>query len=183
MICNFVQPTVFARCRDDMAIVREEIFGPVMSLLTFTDEDEVIARANATTFGLSAGVYTRDLARAHRVVARLEAGTCWINTYNVTPIAMPFGGVKLSGIGRGARVWVPGPGTSTMNPTTTVTIASNQERNRFRRAHVQARVAGTGGARCEEAVKEARRAAGAFLGRYPESPQANRVRGWAQVAP
>lgn len=97
---NFVAPTVFARCRDDMAIVREEIFGPVLSLLTFTDEDEVIARANATPFGLSAGVYTRDLARAHRVVARLEAGTCWINTYNVTPIAMPFGGVKLSGIGR-----------------------------------------------------------------------------------
>ncbi|HMA16186.1 MAG: betaine-aldehyde dehydrogenase [Bacteroidota bacterium] len=97
---NFVAPTVFTGCRDDMAIVREEIFGPVMSLLTFKDEDEVVARANATPFGLSAGVYTRDLARAHRVVARLEAGTCWINTYNVTPIAMPFGGVKLSGIGR-----------------------------------------------------------------------------------
>lgn len=97
---NYVAPTVFTRCRDDMAIVREEIFGPVMSLLTFKDEDEVIARANATPFGLSAGVYTRDLARAHRVVARLEAGTCWINTYNVTPIAMPFGGMKLSGIGR-----------------------------------------------------------------------------------
>jgi betaine-aldehyde dehydrogenase len=97
---NFVQPTVFAGCNDDMAIVREEIFGPVMSLLSFKDEDEVIARANATPFGLSAGVFTRDLARAHRVVARLEAGTCWINTYNITPIEMPFGGVKQSGIGR-----------------------------------------------------------------------------------
>jgi betaine-aldehyde dehydrogenase len=97
---NFVLPTVFAGCNDDMAIVREEIFGPVMSLLSFKEEDEVIARANATPFGLSAGVFTRDLARAHRVVARLEAGTCWINTYNITPIEMPFGGVKQSGIGR-----------------------------------------------------------------------------------
>ncbi len=97
---NFVLPTVFAGCHDDMAIVREEIFGPVLSLLSFKEEEEVIARANATPFGLSAGVFTRDLARAHRVVARLEAGTCWINTYNVTPIEMPFGGVKQSGIGR-----------------------------------------------------------------------------------
>jgi betaine-aldehyde dehydrogenase len=97
---NFVEPTVFAGCRDDMAIVREEIFGPVLSLLSFKDEDEVIQRANATPFGLSAGVFTRDLTRGHRVVAKLEAGTCWINTYNVTPIAMPFGGVKQSGIGR-----------------------------------------------------------------------------------
>lgn len=97
---NYVEPTIFAGCKDDMAIVREEIFGPVMSLLRFKDEDEAIERANATPFGLSAGVFTRDLARGHRVVARLEAGTCWINTYNVTPIAMPFGGVKLSGIGR-----------------------------------------------------------------------------------
>jgi betaine-aldehyde dehydrogenase len=97
---NFVEPTIFAGCRDDMAIVREEIFGPVMSVLRFKDEGEVIARANATPFGLSAGVFTRNLARGHRVVAKLEAGTCWINTYNVTPIAMPFGGVKQSGIGR-----------------------------------------------------------------------------------
>src|SRR3546814_4828432 len=91
---------MFSGGRDDMAIVREEIFGPVLSLLSCEDEDEAIARANATPFGLSAGVFTRDLARGHRVVGRLEAGTCWINTYNVTPIAMPFGGVKQSGIGR-----------------------------------------------------------------------------------
>jgi len=97
---NFVAPTVFTACHDDMAVVREEIFGPVMSLLAFDEEDEVVARANATPYGLSAGVFTRDLTRAHRVVARLEAGTCWINTYNITPIEMPFGGVKLSGIGR-----------------------------------------------------------------------------------
>ena len=96
----FVAPTVFDACHDDMDIVRQEIFGPVMSVLEFSDEDEVIARANATEFGLSAGVFTRDLTRAHRVIARLEAGTCWINHYNVTPIELPFGGVKLSGLGR-----------------------------------------------------------------------------------
>jgi betaine-aldehyde dehydrogenase len=96
----FVAPTVFDECHDDMAIVREEIFGPVMSVLEFEDEEEVIARANATEFGLAAGVFTNDLTRAHRVIARLQAGTCWINHYNVTPIELPFGGVKLSGLGR-----------------------------------------------------------------------------------
>jgi betaine-aldehyde dehydrogenase len=97
---NFVAPTVFDQCRDDMAIVREEIFGPVMSVLEFDDEAEVIARANATEFGLAAGVFTNDLTRAHRVIAKLEAGTCWINHYNITPIELPFGGVKMSGLGR-----------------------------------------------------------------------------------
>jgi len=96
----FVEPTVFDGCHDDMSIVREEIFGPVMSVLEFEDEDEVIGRANATEFGLSAGVFTNDLNRAHRVIARLQAGTCWINHYNVTPVELPFGGVKLSGLGR-----------------------------------------------------------------------------------
>ncbi len=96
----FVAPTVFDDCRDDMTIVREEIFGPVMSVLEFEDEQEVIERANATEFGLAAGVFTNDLTRAHRVIARLQAGTCWINQYNVTPIELPFGGVKLSGLGR-----------------------------------------------------------------------------------
>lgn len=96
----FVEPTVFAGCSDDMTIVKEEIFGPVMSVLTFRHEDEAIERANATDFGLSAGVFTKDIQRAHRVVARLEAGTCWINNYNITPIEMPFGGNKQSGIGR-----------------------------------------------------------------------------------
>ena len=71
-----------------------------MSVLEFEDEEEVIARANATEFGLSAAVFTRDVTRAHRVIARLQAGTCWINHYNVTPIELPFGGVKLSGLGR-----------------------------------------------------------------------------------
>ena len=97
---NFVEPTIFAGCADDMTIVREEIFGPVMTILPFGSEDEVIARANDTEFGLSAGVFTRDLTRAHRVIAKLQAGSCWINTYNITPIAVPFGGMKQSGIGR-----------------------------------------------------------------------------------
>jgi betaine-aldehyde dehydrogenase len=83
-----------------MAIVREEIFGPVMTVLSFETEDEVVARANDTEFGLAAGVFTKDLERAHRVVASLQAGTIWINTYNLTPIEMPFGGYKQSGIGR-----------------------------------------------------------------------------------
>jgi betaine-aldehyde dehydrogenase len=96
----FVAPTVFDECHDDMAIVREEIFGPVMSVLSFTDEREVIERANATEFGLAAGVFTNDLTRGHRVIAQLQAGTCWINHYNITPIELPFGGVKMSGLGR-----------------------------------------------------------------------------------
>jgi betaine-aldehyde dehydrogenase len=96
----FVAPAVFDNCRDDMGIVREEIFGPVMSVMEFDDEREVIERANATEFGLAAGVFTNDLTRAHRVIAQLQAGTCWINHYNVTPIELPFGGVKMSGLGR-----------------------------------------------------------------------------------
>ncbi len=96
---NFVEPTIFAGCTDDMRIVREEIFGPVLSLLTFKSEDEVVVRANATRYGLAAGVFTKDLARAHRIAARLEAGIVWINNYNVTPIEMPFGGIKESGLG------------------------------------------------------------------------------------
>jgi betaine-aldehyde dehydrogenase len=96
----FVEPTVFADVADGMAIAREEIFGPVMAVLDFGDEDEVVARANDTPYGLAAGVFTRDLARAHRVIARLEAGTTWINAYNLTPVEAPFGGVKASGLGR-----------------------------------------------------------------------------------
>ncbi|MFP1643181.1 betaine-aldehyde dehydrogenase [Pontitalea aquivivens] len=97
---NFVQPTVFAEVTDTMTLAREEVFGPVMAVLDFDTEDEVIARANATQFGLAAGVFTADLARGHRVIGRLQAGTCWINAYNLTPVEMPFGGVKASGLGR-----------------------------------------------------------------------------------
>ncbi|WP_186386823.1 betaine-aldehyde dehydrogenase [Stappia sp. TSB10P1A] len=96
----FVEPTVFADVADHMTIAREEIFGPVMCVLDFDSEEEAVARANATEFGLAAGVFTRDISRAHRVIGALHAGTCWINTYNLTPIAMPFGGYKKSGIGR-----------------------------------------------------------------------------------
>ncbi len=96
----FVPPTVFADATDEMFIVREEIFGPVMSVLSFADEAEVLARANASPYGLAAGVFTRDLARGHRMAAGLQAGTTWINAYNLTPVEAPFGGMKLSGIGR-----------------------------------------------------------------------------------
>ncbi|AQS48719.1 MULTISPECIES: betaine-aldehyde dehydrogenase [Thioclava] len=96
----FVQPTVFADVTDDMTIAREEIFGPVMSVLDFETEEEAIARANDTQFGLAAGVFTGDLARGHRVVSQLQAGTTWINAYNLTPVEMPFGAVKQSGFGR-----------------------------------------------------------------------------------
>lgn len=97
---TYIQPTVFADVTDEMTICREEIFGPVMCVLDFDNEDEVIARANGTEFGLSAGVFTSDLTRAHRVVDRLEAGTLWINTYNLAPVEVPFGGSKQSGFGR-----------------------------------------------------------------------------------
>jgi betaine-aldehyde dehydrogenase len=96
----FVEPTVFDQCTDDMRFVREEIFGPVMAVLSFEAEDDVVRRANDTVYGLAAGVFTTDLTRAHRVAAALQAGTVWINTYNLTPIEMPFGGYKQSGIGR-----------------------------------------------------------------------------------
>ena len=96
----WLEPTVFADVTDDMTIAREEIFGPVMAVLDFEDEAEVMARANDTEFGLAAGVFTRDLARAHRVAAGFEAGTCYINTYNDAPVEAPFGGSKQSGVGR-----------------------------------------------------------------------------------
>ncbi|WP_420568190.1 betaine-aldehyde dehydrogenase [Thalassovita sp.] len=96
----FIEPTVFADVRDNMVIAREEIFGPVMCVLDFEEEDEVLARANDTEFGLAAGVFTRDLARAHRMVAGFQAGTCFINSYNDAPVEVPFGGVKASGVGR-----------------------------------------------------------------------------------
>jgi betaine-aldehyde dehydrogenase len=97
---QYVEPTVFADCRDDMRIVREEIFGPVMSILVFDDEEEAISRANHTAYGLAAGVVTENLSRAHRVIHQLEAGICWINTWGESPAEMPVGGYKQSGVGR-----------------------------------------------------------------------------------
>ena len=96
----YMELTVFADVMDDMTIAREEIFGPVMSVLSFESEEEAILRANDTAFGLAAGVFTKDLSRAHRVAAQFEAGTCYINTYNLTPVEAPFGGIKMSGVGR-----------------------------------------------------------------------------------
>ncbi len=96
----YIEPVVFADVTDDMTIAREEIFGPVMSVLDFETEDEVIARANDTELGLAGGVFTLDIMRAHRVIDALDAGTCYINTYNDAPVEAPFGGVKGSGVGR-----------------------------------------------------------------------------------
>jgi betaine-aldehyde dehydrogenase len=96
----FLEPTVFADVTDDMTIAREEIFGPVMAVLDFDTEEEAIARANETEFGLSAGVFTSDLTRGHRVIAQMEAGSCFINSYNDAPVEAPFGGSKNSGVGR-----------------------------------------------------------------------------------
>jgi betaine-aldehyde dehydrogenase len=96
----YVAPTVFSDCTDEMTIVREEIFGPVMSILTYDSEEEVIRRANDTEFGLAAGLVTRDLNRAHRVIHQLEAGICWINAWGESDAKMPVGGYKQSGVGR-----------------------------------------------------------------------------------
>jgi betaine-aldehyde dehydrogenase len=96
----FVQPTVFTDCRDDLTIVREEIFGPVMSILVFDDEEEVVRRANDTHYGLAAGLVTKSLDRAHRVIHQLQAGICWINTWGESAAEMPVGGYKQSGVGR-----------------------------------------------------------------------------------
>ncbi|MGR3435885.1 MAG: aldehyde dehydrogenase family protein, partial [Shimia sp.] len=96
----YLEPTVFADVTDDMTLATDEIFGPVLSVLRFTDEAEVIARANATPYGLSAGVFTQNLPRAHRVIAQMQAGSCFINSYNDAPVEAPFGGMKRSGIGR-----------------------------------------------------------------------------------
>lgn len=93
-------PTVFTDCTDDMRIVKEEIFGPVMSVLAFEDEADVVRRANDTSYGLAAGVFSESLNRAHRVIHQLEAGICWINTWGESPSEMPVGGYKTSGIGR-----------------------------------------------------------------------------------
>jgi aldehyde dehydrogenase (NAD+) len=96
----FIQPTVFSDVQDGMKIAREEIFGPVMSIIRFKDMDEVIARANRTPYGLAAGVWTRDIKKAHAVANSMRAGTVWVNCYHVLDTRAPFGGFKQSGMGR-----------------------------------------------------------------------------------
>jgi len=96
----FIEPTIFGDVKNDMKIAQEEIFGPVLSVLTFDDIDEVIERANNNPYGLAAAVWTRDVKKAHMVSRRLKAGTVWINTYGLMDAALPFGGYKSSGFGR-----------------------------------------------------------------------------------
>ena len=97
---HFMAPTIMTNCHDSMRIAREEIFGPVMSVLIFDDEQDAIDRANSTEFGLGAGVMTTDLARAHRVADALVSGNVWVNSFNILPPGLPFGGAKKSGFGR-----------------------------------------------------------------------------------
>jgi aldehyde dehydrogenase (NAD+) len=96
----FVAPTVFADVQDNMKIAEEEIFGPVMSIIKFRDMDDLVERANKTMYGLAAGVWTRDISKAHAVANGVRAGTVWVNCYDVFDAAAPFGGFKQSGIGR-----------------------------------------------------------------------------------
>jgi phenylacetaldehyde dehydrogenase len=96
----YVAPALFTGMTPDMRIAREEIFGPVVGVMDFADEAEALALANDSAFGLAAGLWTSDLSRAHRMAAELEAGMIWINTYNAFDAAIPFGGVKQSGLGR-----------------------------------------------------------------------------------
>jgi acyl-CoA reductase-like NAD-dependent aldehyde dehydrogenase len=97
---QFVEPTIFVDVKPEMRIAREEVFGPVLSILGFEDEAEAIRLANDTIYGLAAGVWTKDMGRALRMSSALKAGTVWVNTYRAVSYMMPFGGMKRSGLGR-----------------------------------------------------------------------------------
>jgi phenylacetaldehyde dehydrogenase len=96
----FVEPTVLVNTNDKMKVVQEEIFGPVVTVIPFSDPNEIVARANDTIYGLAAGVWSRDIKKAHSIASKLRAGTVWINCYNIFDPALPFGGYKQSGWGR-----------------------------------------------------------------------------------
>jgi aldehyde dehydrogenase (NAD+) len=115
----FVEPTLFTDVTDDMRIARDEIFGPVLSVLKFSDVDEIVRRANDTNFGLAAAVWTRDVAKAHQFASKVRAGTVWVNCYNVCDAAAPFGGFKQSGLGRELGE----AGLQAYTETKTVTVA------------------------------------------------------------
>src|SRR5687768_8397345 len=115
----YVEPTLFADVTDEMSIAKDEIFGPVLSVLRFKDLDEIVARANNTTYGLAAAVWTRDVGKAHYLAKKIKAGTIWVNCYDVFDAAAPFGGFKMSGMGRelGEK------GLDAYTETKTVTVA------------------------------------------------------------
>jgi aldehyde dehydrogenase (NAD+) len=96
----FIAPTVLTNVTNAMTIAREEVFGPVLSVLVFDDEEEAVAMANDSAYGLASGIWTRDISRAHRVAKQMESGQVWINTYRTSSAQVPFGGVKQSGYGR-----------------------------------------------------------------------------------
>jgi len=115
----YIEPTLFAGVKDEMAIAKDEIFGPVLSVLKFKDVNEIVARANNTSYGLAAAVWTRDVSKAHYLAAKIKAGTIWINCYDVFDAGAPFGGFKMSGMGRelGER------GLEAYTETKTVTVS------------------------------------------------------------
>lgn len=126
----WIKPTVFTDCSDSMEIVQEEIFGPVMTILTYEFVEEAIKRANATPLGLAAGVFTKDLNMAHKVIAKLEAGITWVNTWGESPAEMSVGGWKQSGVGvengkRGLEAWVRNKSTLVDMSGTVPTVFSN----------------------------------------------------------